>query len=330
MGRFIRTIAGGNALHAGAILGAFLTTLAPEAALAGAPELTTQAATPTAPIRGSQDPLGTIDSTTEESTRDESWTSHQPTAAEVVEARAYVLETAQPGYTMTRQGPELAIERLHPEFVVRLAKAIREAREAGLTKVGVFSAYRPPAFGIGGFSDKFNSLHAYGLAVDMQGIGGPGSAEAKQWHQIAASNGVVCPYGPANRAEWNHCQPTSLKAVIARNPLRETISADGPRNLVSMFEVGSAVIENPAHGLDAQAADITASVITTAQEKWSISAINRRQARRQTVANVKSARHVRQKASRTAARTARLTAEDKRRGRKVARKSERKQRVASR
>jgi hypothetical protein len=39
-------------------------------------------------------------------------------------------------------------------------------------------AYRPPAFGVGGFSDKFNSLHTYGLAVDMRGIGRPGSRSA--------------------------------------------------------------------------------------------------------------------------------------------------------
>jgi hypothetical protein len=48
-------------------------------------------------------------------------------------ARAYVIETASPGYTMTLQGAEVAIERFHPEFVVRLANAIREARSAGLS-----------------------------------------------------------------------------------------------------------------------------------------------------------------------------------------------------
>ena len=74
---------------------------------------------------------------------------------------------------MTLQGAEIAIGRLHPEFVVRLANAIREARSAGMPFAGVFSAYRPPAFGVGGSSDKFNSLHTYGLAVDMHGIGGP-------------------------------------------------------------------------------------------------------------------------------------------------------------
>jgi hypothetical protein len=67
-------------------------------------------------------------------------------------ARAYLIATATPGYTMMRQGPERAIERLHPEFVNRLAAAIAEARAAGLPFAGIFSAYRPPAFGVGGFA----------------------------------------------------------------------------------------------------------------------------------------------------------------------------------
>jgi hypothetical protein len=168
------------------------------------------------------------------------------TAEEIADARAYVIETASPGYTMTLQGPELAIGRLHPEFVVRLANAIREARGAGLPFAAVFSAYRPPAFGVGGFSDKFNSLHTYGLAVDMQGIGRSGSPEAELWHEIAAKNGVVCPYGPHDRAEWNHCQPTSVKMILAQNPLRETVSAAGPFDLESMFEAGNRMIESMA------------------------------------------------------------------------------------
>jgi hypothetical protein len=166
----------------------------------------------------------------------------QRTPAEVAQARAYLVETASPGYTMTLQGPELAIGRLHPEFVVRLEHAIRQARNAGLTFAGVFSAYRPPAFGVGGFSDKFNSLHTYGLAVDMRGIGSPGSPEAQLWHEIAAKNGVVCPYGPRDRAEWNHCQPTSIKIILADNPLRDTVSSAGPFDLETMFEAGNPMI----------------------------------------------------------------------------------------
>jgi hypothetical protein len=168
------------------------------------------------------------------------------TAAEIAKARAYLIETASPGYTMTLQGPGLAIGRLHPEFAVRLESAIREARSAGLPFAGVFSAYRPPAFGVGGFSDKFNSLHTYGLAVDMGGIGNPGSPEAQLWHQIAAKNGVVCPYGPRARTEWNHCQPTSVRIIWAENPLRDTVSSAGPFDLETMFEAGNPLIEDMA------------------------------------------------------------------------------------
>jgi hypothetical protein len=110
----------------------------------------------------------------------------------------------------------------------------------------VFSAYRPPAFGIGAFSDKFNSLHSYGLAVDVHGIGRPGSPEAQLWHEIAARNGVICPYGPHDRAEWNHCQPSSVKIILPENSLRETISAAGPVDLERMFEAGTPIIESVA------------------------------------------------------------------------------------
>ena len=178
------------------------------------------------------------------------------TPTEVAESRAYLVETASPGYTMTLQGPELAIERLHPEFAVRLANAIREARDSGLPSAAVFSAYRPPAFGVGGFADKFNSLHSYGLAADLRGIGDPGSPEALHWHEIAARNGVICPYGPNNKTEWNHCQPTALKIVGVHNPLRETITADGPLSLEGMFEVGDFIIENSTIFADANPNDV--------------------------------------------------------------------------
>jgi hypothetical protein len=162
---------------------------------------------------------------------------------------------------MMRQGPELAIGRLHPAFAVRLANAVRAARQAGLASAGVFSAYRPPAFGIGGFVDKFHSLHTYGLAVDMHGIGGPGTPETQLWHDIAAQHGVVCPYGPDNPAEWKHCQPTRVKIILAENPLRETVTAQGPISLEDMFVSGTSLIagsapaptaEPPAHAFKPQ------------------------------------------------------------------------------
>jgi hypothetical protein len=171
----------------------------------------------------------------------------QPCAKpDVVSERAYLIKTATPGGTMVRQGPDVAIGRLHPEFVTRLAAAIREARASGLSDVGIFSAYRPPAYGVGGFKNKFNSLHAYGLAVDMHGIGAPGSSEARLWTRIAAKHGVACPYGVNNPAEWNHCQPTRIKMVRADSPLVKTIAPQGPINPLNMFEAGKGLIESVA------------------------------------------------------------------------------------
>jgi len=163
---------------------------------------------------------------------------------------AYLIETARPGATMLRQGMAVAVARLHPVFVRRLAGAISEARDAGLSSAGIFSAYRPPAFGVGRFSDKFNSLHTYGLAVDMLGVGRPGSSEARLWYDIAARHGIVCPYGAGSRREWNHCQPTRVKSIVAGDPLRGTVSPQGPIELETMFAMGDALV----NGTDPDAA----------------------------------------------------------------------------
>jgi hypothetical protein len=185
---------------------------------------------------------------------------------ETARARAYLIGTATPGYTMTRQGPERAIGRLHPEFVKRLAAAITEARGAGLPFAGIFSAYRPPAFGVGGFVDKFHSLHTYGLAVDVTGIGAPGTPSALLWHEIAARHGVICPYGPHNPVEWNHCQPTWVKIILPDNPLRETVTADGPISLEDMFEVGYLLITGSVT-LDASTSDPTGHFLKPTQAR---------------------------------------------------------------
>lgn len=160
------------------------------------------------------------------------------------EARRYLVATAIVGGTMARQGPKLAIERLHPKFTIRLAAAVREARKAGLVKAGVYSAYRPPAFGVGGFSDKFNSLHAYGLAVDMAHIGRPRSKEARKWHQIASRHKLYNPYGYQHRKEWNHYQPTWTRAIARSTPLRNAINRFGPVDTERMWKLADALIDN--------------------------------------------------------------------------------------
>ena len=151
----------------------------------------------------------------------------------VEEAKTYLINTATPGYTMLRQGPEVAIGRLHPDFIVKLAAAIKRAREAGMAKAGVFSAYRPPAFGVGGFSDKFNSLHSYGLAADVTGIGAAGSKLSRRWQSIVNEVGLYLPYGAKSRAEFNHTQLVPTKVAAAY--LRQTITASGPDDLPRMW-----------------------------------------------------------------------------------------------
>jgi hypothetical protein len=98
------------------------------------------------------------------------------------------------------------------------------------------------------------AAHTYDLAVDVTGIGGPGTPEALLWHEIAARHGVICPYGPHNLVEWNHCQPTRVRIIVAENPLRETVTADGPLSLEGMFEVGYSLIVGSG-GMDGPNAD---------------------------------------------------------------------------
>jgi hypothetical protein len=157
--------------------------------------------------------------------------------------RQFLIETAMPGATMARQGVRLSIERLHPVFARRLAAAIRDARLSGLPDCGVGSAYRPPGFRVGGFRNKFESAHAYGLAVDMAGIGRPRSGQAKLWYQVALRNGLFVPYGPNNRAEWNHTQATGYRMVTREAPLRKTITAKAPIDEVRMWQVGDSVLD---------------------------------------------------------------------------------------
>jgi hypothetical protein len=152
-------------------------------------------------------------------------------------ARRYLIRIACPGNTMSRQGADLAICRLHPVFAVRLAAAVKQARREGLPGACPFSTYRPPAFGVGGYSSKYDSMHAYGLAADMQGIGRPGSTQALTWWRVVHENGLYLPYGPYNRAEWNHTQLLHQKGrqFVASHAVRRTITGYGPINLVAMW-----------------------------------------------------------------------------------------------
>ena len=160
--------------------------------------------------------------------------------------RSFLVATARPGGTMTRQGLSVAIGRLHPTFAKNLAATIKQARANGI-EAQPFSCYRPPAFGVGGYRDKFNSLHAYGLACDIAGIGRPGSKTAIRFYRIAKANGVFNPYGPSNRAEFNHYQGVPVTGRAVARVLKPTITANGPKDLSKMWTVADAVIANPPH-----------------------------------------------------------------------------------
>ncbi len=150
--------------------------------------------------------------------------------------REFLERTPVRGGTMQRQGFDVALGYLHPLFRERLARAIWQAQGEGFYKIGVFSGYRKPSLGVGGFGNKELSCHAYGLAVDMAGIGGPGSRQAIRWHEIARDNGIYCPYGPYSGAEWNHCQLVPHKVCGSYAVLRKTITRNGPKDPVAMWK----------------------------------------------------------------------------------------------
>ena len=147
---------------------------------------------------------------------------------------------------MSLQGMEKSLGWLEPKFRENLAKAIYQARQEGFDKIGVFSAYRQPNMGVGGYSDKFVSCHSYGLAVDMANIGAPGSKQAIRWHQIAKQNGIYGVYGPHNGAEWNHMQAVPQKGCGDYAGLRKTITGAGPKDPEKMWAAAkSLTAESP-------------------------------------------------------------------------------------
>jgi hypothetical protein len=97
-------------LLAGLVLGALLNSFAGQVALSHPPEPNAAAAqSNSAPTCDAEDvgvtPFGPLPVA-------EIPNAHPRTSTEIAAARNYLIETASPGYTMTRQGPELAIGRL--------------------------------------------------------------------------------------------------------------------------------------------------------------------------------------------------------------------------
>lgn len=99
---------------------------------------------------------------------------------------------------------------LHPDLVVRLAAAIRQARSEGIPAT-LFSGYRGDTETGSAYDRAGYSSHGYGLASDVGGLGGYGSKNSQRWNEIAAANGLTNPYWNSPRqsqaiAEYNHYQ----------------------------------------------------------------------------------------------------------------------------
>ena len=115
--------------------------------------------------------------------------------------RAHVsIGAASPGFAMTLQGAELAIGRLHPDsscgWPMRSGKhAAPECRSPACSR----PIDRPHSASAASPTSSTRCTltarrrHAWHRAARLP--------EAQLWHETAARNGVVCPYGPRDRAD---------------------------------------------------------------------------------------------------------------------------------
>ena len=152
---------------------------------------------------------------------------------EVAAARAYLVATASGGSTATAQGGmQYSVARLHPEFALRLAAGVKALRDAGYSNAGINSAFRTGS-GRTGTGSRFDvageSTHSIGAGVDLEptSLGGAGSAKAARAHQILAGVGIYGPYGPNNRAEFNHFQLVPQKVVPGAPALVQRLGVSG-------------------------------------------------------------------------------------------------------
>lgn len=115
---------------------------------------------------------------------------------------------------------------LHPDFAVKLANSIRQARAAGLP-VTVQSGYRTNNQTGSTYDAEGYSLHGYGGASDIGGIGVAGSPQANQWAKIASANGLFNPYGVNHPAEFNHWQLVPYKIEQRPDIQKAIVDAGG-------------------------------------------------------------------------------------------------------
>ena len=137
---------------------------------------------------------------------------------------------------------------LHPDFAVKMANAVSQARAAGLP-VTVQSGYRTNPTTGSKYDAEGYSLHGYGAAIDVGGIGGAGSPQALRWAKIAQQNGVYNPYGVGDPAEYNHWQMVPWKLENRPDIQKAIVSAGGDAgkiwNAISPVTTSSAASYTP-------------------------------------------------------------------------------------
>jgi hypothetical protein len=149
------------------------------------------------------------------------------------DARAYLAGLSQ---HQTRPGDTA---NFHPDFAVKLANAIQQARAQGLP-IGVMSGFREPNQTGSAYDAGGNSSHSYGLASDISGLDGPNGNITNQWAKIAGANGLSNPYGVGNAAEFNHWQLPPQPLERSPQLLAKLQAAKGSGNFQNVWNAYSA------------------------------------------------------------------------------------------
>jgi hypothetical protein len=174
------------------------------------------------------------------------------------DARAYLAGLSQhrnrPGDTTN----------FHPDFAVKLANAIQQARAQGLP-IGVMSGFREPNQTGSAYDAGGNSSHSYGLASDISGLDGPNGNITNQWAKIAGANGLSNPYGVGNAAEFNHWQLPPQPLERSPQLLAQLKAAKSSGNMQNVWNTYSAGAGGTGGGNVMMAATTTPSAPDTRQ-----------------------------------------------------------------
>jgi len=145
-------------------------------------------------------------------------------------SQAYLIDTATPAtrWFGRRAGRD---RRLHPDLLVNWRPRCSSRGRPGWRMPGFFRPIGRPPSG-SALRDKFNSLHSYGLAADMTGIGAPGSRLPSSG-KTSCGGRALSALRADNRAEFNHTQLVPTKGWPEF--LRHTITASEPQGPAPMW-----------------------------------------------------------------------------------------------